>query len=570
MADSPYSRMTREELAEIEVGNTAISRPTSIAMVAGFILTIVGVPLAQHAIEIRAGFLKSGSWVWPKAYEIFDTPRRAWLELMDPINGSLARRLQAANGQLMRGLKSYEDALEDDSFIAVSALPHAQALTAEFLGLGNEQVYLGRKGWLFYEPDVTYLTGPGFLSTSWQRSRLHTTEESGRTIQPDPRKAIIEFRDQLQARGIRLILMPVPVKPMIEPEFLSRAYQQLPPIPLQNPSYASFLESLARAGIEYVDVSEALVETKRLTRRPQFLRTDTHWTPDAMERSVALLAEKVRILDPLETKSRFGLRRSTQMIEGFGDIVAMLKLPATSRLYPKETATIRPVTQENGAPWVPDQRADILVLGDSFCNIFSLAEMGWGASAGFVEQLSYTLGRPLDAILRNAAGAFATRELLGQELARGRDRLDGKKLVIWEFAARELATGNWDFVPMKVPARAPKDFLALEAGERDLVEATIKSLGSIPRPGTTPYKDFLTAFHIVGIGGDPAKEAVVYLQTMKDQELTSAARLRPGDAVSLELTSWIDAELRYGAINRSELNDENLLLEEPNFAELSP
>jgi hypothetical protein len=199
-----------------------------------------------------------------------------------------------------------------------------------------------------------------------------------------------------------------------------------------------------------------------------------------------------------------------------------------------------------------------------------LADMGWGASAGFVEQLSYTLGRPLDAILRNDAGAFATRELLGQELARGRDRLDGKRLVIWEFAVRELATGNWDFVPMKVPARAPKGFLALEAGERDLVQATIKSFGSIPRPGTTPYKDFLTAFHIVEIGGDPAKEAVVYLQTMKDQELTSAARLRPGDAVSLELTSWIDAEPRYGAINRSELNDENLILEEPNFAELSP
>ena len=203
----------------------------------------------------------------------------------------------------MRGLKSYEDALEDDSFIARSALPHAQALTAEFLGLGNEQVYLGRYGWLFYEPDVTYLTGPGFLSTSWQRSRLHSTEESGRTIQPDPRKAIIEFRDQLQARGIRLILMPVPVKPMIEPEFLSRAYDQLSPIPLQNPSYGSFLESLDRAGIEYVDVSKALVETKRLTRRPQFLRTDTHWTPDAMERSVALLAEKIRILDPPEAQT---------------------------------------------------------------------------------------------------------------------------------------------------------------------------------------------------------------------------------------------------------------------------
>ena len=570
MADSPYARMTREELAEIEVGKTAISRATSIVMVAGFILTIVGVPFVQHVIEIRAGFLKSGSWVWPKAYEIVNYPRRAWRELIDPANGSFLNRLQAANGLLRRGLQTFEDALEDDSFIARSALPHAQALTAEFLGLGNEQVYLGRDSWLFYEPDVTYLTGPGFLSSTWQRSRLHSTEESGRPIQPDPRKAIIEFRDQLQARGIRLIIMPVPVKPMIEPEFLSRAYAELTSISLQNPSYGNFLKSLDRAGVEYVDVSKALVETKRLTRRPQFLRTDTHWTPDAMERSVALLAGKIRTLDSPEPDSRFLPKRTTQTIEGLGDILAMLKLPATSRLYPKETVSIRPVTHESGTPWSPDERADILVLGDSFFNIFSSAEMGWGASAGFVEQLSYTLGRPLDAILRNDGGAFATRELLGQELARGRDRLDGKKLVIWEFAVRELATGNWDFVPMKVPARPPKDFLALASGERDIVQAVIKSFGSIPRPGTTPYKDFLTAFHIGEIGGDPAKEAVVYLQTMKDQELTSAARLRPGDAVSLELTSWTDAEPRYGAINRSELNDQNLLLEEPNFAELSP
>ena len=570
MAESPYARMTREELAEIEVGKTAINRATSIVMVAGFILTIVGVPFVQHVIEIRGGFLKSGSWVWPKAYEIFNYPRRAWRELIDPANGSFLNRLQAANGQLTRGLQNYEDALEDDSFIARSALPHAQALTAEFLGLGNEQVYLGRDRWLFYEPDVTYVTGPGFLSSAWQRSRLHSTEESARPVQADPRKAIIEFRDQLQARGIRLIIMPIPVKPMIEPEFLSRAYAELSKIPLQNPSYGNFLESLDRVGVEYVDVSKALVETKRLTRRPQFLRTDTHWTPDAMERSVELLAEKVRLLDSPKPNSRFVLKRTTQTIDGLGDIVAMLKLSATSRLYAKETVTIRPITHESGTPWSQDERADILVLGDSFFNIFSLAEMGWGASAGFVEQLSYTLGRPLDAILRNDAGAFATRELLGQELARGRDRLDAKKLVIWEFAVRELATGNWDFVPMKVPARPPRDFLALASGERDIVQAVIKSFGSIPRPGTTPYKDFLTAFHIGEIGGDPAKEAVVYLQTMKDQELTSAARLRPGDAVSLELTSWTDAEPRYGAINRSELNDQNLLLEEPNFAELSP
>ena len=157
-----------------------------------------------------------------------------------------------------------------------------------------------------------------------------------------------------------------------------------------------------------------------------------------MERSVALLAEKVRLLDspePIlslcaETNNPDDRRawRYCRYAEAFGNFASLCKRNRHHKPSPTRAARL-------GAT---DQRADILVLGDSFFNIFSLAEMGWGASAGFVEQLSYTLGRPLDAILRNDAGAFATRELLGQELARGRDRLDAKKLVIWEFAVREL------------------------------------------------------------------------------------------------------------------------------------
>ena len=571
MSDSPYTKLNREEAAEIEVGNTSVTRSMSVALAAAFILTIVSVPVTQHIVEIRAGFAKSGTWVLPAAYEVFNHTRQAWTALVNPANGDLMSRLNDANGVLMRGFQSYEEALESDSVIARAALPHAQAFTAEFLGLGNEEVHLGRESWLFYQPDVAYLTGPGFLDASFQRSRARSGDSSAtRAIQPDPLKAVVQFRDQLKSRGIHLVIMPIPVKPMIEPEFLSPSYRPPLPIPLQNPSYGAFLKSLEKVQIDYLDVSHTLAEDKRLTGRSQFLRTDTHWTPDAMQRAAALLAAKLRVAGLAGTAAPFELGRSSQIIHGLGDIVTMLKLPANSRLYPREAVTIHPVLRPDGKPWSADSRADVLVLGDSFFNIFSLEGMGWGASAGFVEQLSHALQRPIDAIIRNDSGAFATRELLGQELARGRDRLNGKRLVVWEFAVRELATGNWDFVTLKAPARTAKNFLALEAGERQAVRATVRSLGTLPRPGTTPYKDYLTAFHLAGIEGDSAKEAIVYLQTMKNQQLTPAARLRPGDSVSLLLTSWADAEPQYGGINRGELEDENLLLEEPNFAELAP
>jgi alginate O-acetyltransferase complex protein AlgJ len=72
-------------------------------------------------------------------------------------------------------------------------------------------------------------------------------------------------------------------------------------------------------------------------------------------------------------------------------------------------------------------------------------------------QLALALKRPLDVIAQNDAGAFATRRALARELAAGADRLAGKRVVIWEFAARELSAGDWKRIelPQAAAAGAP-------------------------------------------------------------------------------------------------------------------
>ena len=128
------------------------------------------------------------------------------------------------------------------------------------------------------------------------------------------------------------------------------------------------------------------------------------------------------------------------------DITAMLDLPTGQTLYPPERVALRYVVDEAGNPWRPSQDADVLLLGDSFTNIYSLATMGWGEGAGLAEQLSYVLQRPVDRIVQNDQGAHATRGLLHRELAAGTDRLAGKRVVIWQFAAREFAAGDWKVI----------------------------------------------------------------------------------------------------------------------------
>jgi hypothetical protein len=573
MSDSPYTRMTREEQAEAEVGTTAVSRGLCILLVLGFLLTAVSVPIIQHIIEIRAGFLAKGHWVWPNVYEALTFPGEAVRAFRDPAHQGLWNRFQAANTKFMQKVSTFETALEEDSFLARSAIPHTQALTATFFGLGNEQVYLGRGGWLFYQPEVAYLTDSGFLSPSILEARSRAGH-AGEEVQPDPVKAIVAFRDDLRARGIHLILLPAPVKPMIEPERLSARYSTPLPIPLQNPSYAKFLDELKKAGVDYLDVSQALATEKEKSKRPQFLTTDTHWTPGAMDLAAELLAKKIIVQDPSSTTGS-EWERTEATVAGAGDISAMLKLPPGSKLYPTESVTIHPVRSKDGALWKPDHSAQVLLLGDSFSNIYSLGAMGWGEAAGFAEQVSFYLQRPLDAILRNDAGAYATREILARDLAQGRDRLAGKKVLVWEFAMRELAVGDWKLIPLPAATPAPAGsesttFFAPAPGESFVVEGVVRSRSTVPTPGTVPYKDQIFAVHLTGLSGSgvPAgSSAVIYLSGMADNKLTPAAGWKDGEKVRLRLRSWDDVAAAYERLNRSELSDETLQLETPSWGE---
>jgi alginate O-acetyltransferase complex protein AlgJ len=126
-------------------------------------------------------------------------------------------------------------------------------------------------------------------------------------------------------------------------------------------------------------------------------------------------------------------------VRNVGDIARMFGLPDRAPLFPPESVWLRRVLQRDGSPWRSSRDADVLLLGDSFSNIYSLESMGWGTSAGFAEQLSYTLQRPVDRLTQNDEGAFATRALLQQDPG----RLNGKRLVIYQFTARELAFGDW-------------------------------------------------------------------------------------------------------------------------------
>ena len=180
-------------------------------------------------------------------------------------------------------LQRFEAGLDDDSVVGSWLLPRLQALLTGLLGVGNEEVYVGREGWLYQRLGVDYVTGPGFLEPAVLEARRRSGDACEAPPQPDPVAAIAHLHEQLAARGIRLLLLPIPVKPVVAPERLAPGLRG----PVQNASFGRFVATLGERGIALFD------PTPLLLAADSYLATDTHWRPEAMERVAEALAARI-------------------------------------------------------------------------------------------------------------------------------------------------------------------------------------------------------------------------------------------------------------------------------------
>ena len=144
---------------------------------------------------------------------------------------------------------------------------------------------------------------------------------------------------------------------------------------------------------------------------------------------------------------------------------------------------------------------------------------------------------------------------------------------MWEFAARELAFGDWKLIEMKLGQPVPAKFFVPKTSEQIVASGTVEAISTVPRPGSVPYADHILALHLTNLAVegrqmDEGVEALVYVESMRDNVLIPAARLRPGDPVKLRLRAWADVSERYEKINRSEIDDPAVQLEEPCWGEL--
>jgi hypothetical protein len=305
------------------------------------------------------------------------------------------------------------------------------------LGLyASDSVAVGRDGWMFVPQS------------------LHPDEDLLRRSAEKRAQFLARLRARADQLGVRLVVAVCPDKERLYPEY-AYADGRLPPA--KERLYPQILAELRQAGIEAVDLWQALADLRKTTNEEIYYRRDTHWRPIAALAAARVVAAAVEnSAGPL-----LGPRQAVELqrplaTRALSDIASMAGFLAFEEPMPVIAGAQGSITRSSRAASVLTQRlqedreyyalavrgpdgtlvpteqfalqATVLLAGTSF----SLEN---GATA-----LQYALARPVRSVVRlGAAGTNALGEAV-HLLATGECKA---KVLVWEFVERGYLEPAW-------------------------------------------------------------------------------------------------------------------------------
>jgi alginate O-acetyltransferase complex protein AlgJ len=314
------------------------------------------------------------------------------------------------------------------------------AKTVQDLEKNKTAAVAGSDGWLFFGGELRLLSLGRFWGAEAAKvSRAHKPDLA------DPVPAILDFQQQLKARGIELLVVPVPPKASVYPEKIVPGFDVRAKDPA--PGLHQFYDELRAAGVDVLDLSKLFVQKRDDSRGPVFCKTDSHWSGFGCALAGEAIAEKVRgkIAKPANAKEYVAEWKDA---ERDGDLATLLG--HDGHKPPAEKIAVQSVSEKGtGAAVQEDSSSPLLLLGDSHTLIYHDRDF-LPVRAGLVDQLALQLGFAPDLIGTSGSGATPVRINLYRHSAKDAGYLAKKKMVVWCFAAREFteATEGWAKVPV--------------------------------------------------------------------------------------------------------------------------
>ena len=294
----------------------------------------------------------------------------------------------------------------------------AKALSGKAGELERGVVEGAGKDWLFLADELEHAREGRFWEKPWEQvSRAGV----------DPLPALLDFQKRLQSVGVALLVVPVPTKVSIYPDWLAGNLQATT-IP------SDYLKLLELAGLNVLDLHPLFHEHRQKSgRRALYCSQDTHWTPEACRLTAQAIYRKLEGQDP---PGHADLRRGARQIRG--DLARMRQTPALPAERIDFNEVVYPASRDSHGYDHPT--SPVILLGDSNIAVFSdPREELYGPGGGLPDYLGLYLGRELDVIAAFGDGVHQARlNLYRWRSIRKPDYWKNKRWLVWCFSMREF------------------------------------------------------------------------------------------------------------------------------------
>lgn len=330
-------------------------------------------------------------------------------------------------------------AAEKDNATAFREACAQKAVTA-----GNAMTLAGSDGWLFLANELRHVGVGRFWGAS-----AAAVSQATKPQDADPLPAILDFKRQLDALKIELILAPVPPKAIIYPDKVADtvAAPAADKAPARlDAAHQEFYKLLREKGVNVLDLTDEFLANRLTEDGPIYCRQDTHWSGLACNLAAKRIAEIIRQKDWYQAVERTKFEPRVVAVPISGDLWKTLAEGARPE---REMLQLRTIRAPGGDAVAPDRNSPLILLGDSHNLVFQAGGDMHAAGAGLADQLAYELGLAVDLLGVRGSGATPARINLYRRGSAEAGYFARKKLVVWCFSAREFTESQgWRLVPV--------------------------------------------------------------------------------------------------------------------------
>lgn len=295
----------------------------------------------------------------------------------------------------------------------------------------------GDDGWWFLKEEIIHLAAGKF----WGEDAATASRTKNKKY-ADPVPTIVSYSTKLAEKGIKLYVMPVPPKALVYPEKLQPGISSDAAVE-ERAMYGQFFELLNKSGVEVIDLLPTLLKNK--DKLPVYCKTDTHFSGEGLVYFAKAAAENIQNEPWFKNVAKQEYSLQTQDVAIKGDLLQM----AGGAEAPETVSLTIVRNTDTGELVESDRQSPVVLLGDSHTLVFSVGGDLHAKGAGLFDHLSSELGFAVDLLGVRGSGVTPARIKFYQRSKKESTYLEGKKALIWCFAARDFTgSGGWKNIPV--------------------------------------------------------------------------------------------------------------------------